>query len=90
MAEYGQGYAEETISTETVIAESRREVVVEQIMIQKKEKEIPKQIILQQKVSQPVRQRDDDWYVLLDVAPKEAVYVPPGTNLFPHIFFCKE
>ncbi|XP_030013889.1 uncharacterized protein LOC115435549 isoform X3 [Sphaeramia orbicularis] len=77
MADYDQGYAEETISTETVIVESRRKVVVEEIMIQKKEKELPKQIIPQKKVSQPVRQRDDDWYVLLDVTPRETVYVPP-------------
>lgn len=28
----------------------------------------------------PVRDRDDDWFLLLDVVPRETTYVPPGTR----------
>lgn len=80
-AEYVQVYHEERISTvaETITVESRKEVVVEEIVVQKEDKKLPKQIIPQQKISQPVRERDD-WLLLLDVVPRETAYVPPGTH----------
>lgn len=81
-AEYVQVYPEESISTVTeTIRESRKEVVVEEIVVQKEEKKLPKQIIpVQQKISLPVREIDDDWFLLLDVVPRETAYVPPGTR----------
>ncbi|XP_027142935.1 titin isoform X9 [Larimichthys crocea] len=80
-AEYVQVYPEESISTVTeTIRESRKEVVVEEIVVQKEEKKLPKQIIpVQQKISLPVREIDDDWFLLLDVVPRETAYVPPVT-----------
>lgn len=90
-AEYVQVYPEESISTVTeTIRESRKEVVVEEIVVQKEEKKLPKQIIpVQQKISLPVREIDDDWFLLLDVVPRETAYVPPGTRRLllslPHI-----
>ncbi|XP_042345174.1 uncharacterized protein LOC121945189 isoform X7 [Plectropomus leopardus] len=71
MADYVQVYREESISTvaETT-TESRKEVVVEKIVVQKEDR-------AQQKISQPVRERDDDWFLLLDVVSKETAYVPP-------------
>ncbi|XP_042281134.1 titin-like isoform X2 [Thunnus maccoyii] len=80
MAEYVQVYSEERISTvvETVaVVESRKEVVIEEIMVQKEEKKVPKQIIPEQQISQPVAERDDDWFLVLDVVPKETSFVPP-------------
>ena len=85
MAEYVQVYSEERISTvvETVaVVESRKEVVIEEIMVQKEEKKVPKQIIPEQQISQPVAERDDDWFLVLDVVPKETSFVPPGTHIF--------
>ncbi|XP_054478342.1 LOW QUALITY PROTEIN: uncharacterized protein LOC129110178 [Anoplopoma fimbria] len=72
MAEYVQVYPEESISTvaETVTVESREEVIVEEIVVQKDDRG-------QQTISQPVRKRDDDWFLLLDVVPRETAYVPP-------------
>ncbi|KAG8010144.1 Protein 4.1 [Nibea albiflora] len=80
-AEYVQVYPEESISTVTeTIRESRKEVVVEEVVMQKEEKKLPKQIIpVQQKISLPVREIDDDWFLLLDVVPRETAYVPPVT-----------
>ncbi|XP_070767718.1 uncharacterized protein [Enoplosus armatus] len=80
-AEYVQVYPEESISAvaETVTVESRKEVVVEETVVQKDDKRLPKQIISEQKISQPVTERDDDWFVLLDVIPREMPYVLPVT-----------
>lgn len=80
MAEYIQVYPEESVST---VAETRtrKKVVVEEIVVQKADRE-------QQEISQPVRQRDDDWYLLLDVVPRKTAYVPPGTHTaFKWLFF---
>lgn len=83
MEKYVQVYPEEKMSTMVkTITESRKEVVVEEIVVQKEEKKLPKQIITEQKISQPVRERDDDWFFLLGVVPKETAYVPPGTHSF--------
>ncbi|XP_034731199.1 uncharacterized protein LOC117946871 isoform X6 [Etheostoma cragini] len=70
MVEYVQIYPEESVSTEAeaITVESRKEAVVKEIGIQKEDRG-------QQKVSQP--ERDDDWFLLLDVVPRETSYVPP-------------
>lgn len=82
MATYAQVYPEDRISTvaETILLESRMEVVVEETVVQKEDVKLPKQIILEQQLSQSVINRDDDWFLLLDVVPKETTYVPPGTH----------
>lgn len=83
MATYAQVYPEDRISTvaETILLESRMEVVdVEETVVQKQDVKLPKQIILEQQLSQSVINRDDDWFLLLDVVPKETTYVPPGTH----------
>ncbi|KAM8734767.1 uncharacterized protein AB9X84_023470 isoform 12-T13 [Acanthopagrus schlegelii] len=79
MAKYSQVYPEERISTvmETITVESRKEFVVEETVVPK----FPKQIIPEQKISQPVSEREDDWFVLLDVAARETSFVPPAIML---------
>ena len=83
MAEYIRVYPEERVLTvaETRTVESRKTVVVEEIVVQKAERE-------QQEISQTVTQRDDDWYLLLDVVLRKTAYVPPGTHTaFKWLFF---
>ena len=79
--EYVQVHPGKVISAvaETIAVESRKVVVVEEAMVQTGGKMLPTQIIPEMKISQPVRKRDDDWFVLLDVVPRETSYVPPGT-----------
>ncbi|XP_018543491.2 uncharacterized protein LOC108890900 isoform X4 [Lates calcarifer] len=79
MAEYVQVYPEEGVSAaaKTIAVESRKEVVIEETVMQREEKKLPTQIIPELKIPQPVRERDDDWFVLLDVIPRETSYVPP-------------
>lgn len=82
VAKYAQVYPEDSISTvvETIPLESRMEVVVEETVVQREDMKLPKQIILEQTLSQSVRERDDDWFLLQDVVPRETAYVPPGTH----------
>lgn len=89
MAEYVQVYPEERISTvaKTITEESGKEVVVQETVVHKEDKKLPKQIIPEQKISQPIRQRDDDWFLLLDLVPRETAYVPPGTHSLQMSFF---
>lgn len=81
MAKYAQVYPEDSISTvaETILLESRMEVVDEEIVVQKEDIKLPKQVILEQQLSQSVIKRDDR-FPLLDVVPKETTYIPPGTH----------
>lgn len=37
--------------------------------------------VLQEILQQPVREQDDDWFVLLDVAPRQTPFVLPGIAL---------
>ncbi|XP_062322680.1 titin-like isoform X3 [Osmerus eperlanus] len=62
---------EETISR---VVEEKREVVVKEIKLQEEEDTL----VLETTQSQPVVERDDYWFELVDVVPKEPVYVPPG------------
>lgn len=48
--------------------------------MQREENLLPIQNIPEVKISQPMRQRDDDWHLLLDVIPRETVFVSPGTR----------
>lgn len=66
--------------TETTAVESKKDFVIDSIVVQKEEKKHGVQIIPELKMSQPLRARDDDWYLLLDVGPRETSYVPPGTH----------
>ncbi|XP_067093386.1 titin-like [Osmerus mordax] len=61
---------EETISR---VVEEKREVVVKEIKLQEEEDTL----VLETTRSQPVVERDDYWFELVDVVPKEPVYVPP-------------
>uniref|UniRef100_A0A8D2ZE27 Protein 4.1 n=1 Tax=Scophthalmus maximus TaxID=52904 RepID=A0A8D2ZE27_SCOMX len=63
--------------TETTAVESKKDFVIDSIVVQKEEKKHGVQIIPELKMSQPLRARDDDWYLLLDVGPRETSYVPP-------------
>uniref|UniRef100_A0A3P8V984 Protein 4.1 n=1 Tax=Cynoglossus semilaevis TaxID=244447 RepID=A0A3P8V984_CYNSE len=47
--------------------------------MQREENLLPIQNIPEVKISQPMRQRDDDWHLLLDVIPRETVFVSPVT-----------
>lgn len=70
--------------------EPERFVSVVQTSVQK---EITKVVVQERKIiieaprqeipQQPVRESDDDWFVLLDVVPREASYVLPGITKFP-------
>ncbi|XP_015257378.1 PREDICTED: uncharacterized protein LOC107102539 isoform X6 [Cyprinodon variegatus] len=72
-AEYVQVLHRESMPTMPVTElEERREVIVEEISIQKHTKKLPEQTILH-----PVSNRDDDWYLLLDTIPKVKPYAPP-------------
>ncbi|XP_056237233.1 titin-like isoform X5 [Seriola aureovittata] len=85
MAEYVQVYREEGFSAvpETIAVQSKKEVVVEVTVVQEEEKKLPMQIIPEMKISQPVRERDDDWFLLLDVVPRETSYVAPVSLTVP-------
>lgn len=78
MAEYGPLYPEESVSTVavTITAESKKEVTV----VQEEQMKLPMQIFLQPRITQSVRERDDDWFLLLDVVSRETSYVAPGTH----------
>lgn len=68
-----QVYKKEQIScsavTEAVRVESRREMVTEENL---KQRDV--------KPPKPLRERDDDWFLLLDVVPKDVSFVAPGTS----------
>ncbi|XP_071325079.1 uncharacterized protein [Trachinotus anak] len=85
LAEYVQVYPEEGVSAvaETIAVESKKEVVVEVTVVQKEEKKLPMQIVPEMKISQPVRERDDDWFLLLDVVSRQTSYVPPVSLAVP-------
>lgn len=58
---------------QTAAVEEIREVVSEERKITE---EAPRH--LQVIPQQPVRDRDDDWFMFLDVVPRQTSYVPPG------------
>ncbi|XP_077430721.1 uncharacterized protein LOC144057263 isoform X3 [Vanacampus margaritifer] len=70
-AGYVQTYAEKGIST---VVEERVEVVVGEV-VQKEEGS--KKIYPELEIFPSVIQRDDDWFLLLDVIPRETTFVPP-------------
>lgn len=80
VAKFAQAYSEESVSAvvETTLLESR--VEVEENVVQRDDLRLHGPIILEQRPPQPVRDRDDDWFLLLDVVPRETTYVPPGTR----------
>ncbi|XP_056142952.1 uncharacterized protein LOC130118528 [Lampris incognitus] len=77
--EYVQVYPQKSVSTavEVMAVETREGVIAEEITVQKEDSKPPMHIIAEQKITQQVRKRDDDWFVLLDVVPRETAYVPP-------------
>lgn len=56
-------------------------VVIEEALVWREDEKLHKLNIPEQKISSPVRERDDDWFLLLDLVPTEAAFVPPGTLL---------
>jgi len=76
--------AESFVSVAGAAADEIREVVVEERKIIEEAPRHPQEILLQ-----PVTERDDDWFVLLDVVPRVASYVPPGTaTILLHLNLC--
>ncbi|XP_033983705.1 uncharacterized protein LOC117480474 isoform X3 [Trematomus bernacchii] len=71
-------YTEDRLSTvaETITVESRKEVFVKETVMQWEDRG-------QQEVSGPLRERDDDWWILLDGVPRESAYVPPVSLVAP-------
>lgn len=65
--------------TSTTGIEEKTEIIAEERTVRKEEvwrvPEIP--------TPQTVTEREDDWFVLLDVTPRETPYVPPGTARTP-------
>lgn len=61
---------------ETAAVEEIREAVAEERKIIEAAPERPQEIPLLSAAG-----REDDWFVLLDVVPRETSYVPPGTIL---------
>ncbi|KAM3614095.1 uncharacterized protein V6R79_010151 [Siganus canaliculatus] len=82
MKEYAQVYPAESVPTvlETVSVVSRKVVVVEEMVVKTI---IKKSFPEQQTISQPVRDKDDDWFLLLDAIPRETAYVPPAALAVP-------
>lgn len=66
----------ESIPVVTQRESSKMEVVVEAIVVQKEDAKLPKSAV--QELKQSFRERKDDWFLLLDVVPREKAYVPPG------------
>ncbi|XP_035528044.1 uncharacterized protein LOC118335725 [Morone saxatilis] len=64
-------------TTEITTVEEKTEIIVEERQTREEEvwhiPEIPP--------PQTITERDDDWFVLLDVIPRETPYVPPGTPM---------
>lgn len=85
--EHVQIYPEASVSTvvEMIAVEIRQEIIAEEITVLKEDKRTPRQIILEQKLpAQPLRERDDDWFVLLDGVSRELSYLPTaGTECLP-------
>ncbi|XP_058503645.1 uncharacterized protein LOC131471230 isoform X5 [Solea solea] len=79
VAEYVQVYPEESSIS---AVELKKKVVVIDIL-QKEEKKLPIQIIPELKTSPLERERDDDWFLLLDVVPREMSHVPPVSVAVP-------
>lgn len=63
---------------QTAPDEEIREVVAEEKKIIQEAPRLLKEI-----PQQPVTDRDDDWFLLLDVVPRETSYVPPGIAKIP-------
>ncbi|KAM9722957.1 uncharacterized protein ACNS7B_018509 isoform 3-T5 [Menidia menidia] len=72
-AEFVQAYARDVIlaDTQTQTAESTRRVVYKEIVVKKEDEKLPEQKIF-------LSEREDDWFVLLDVAVREPSYAPPA------------
>ncbi|XP_034030936.1 uncharacterized protein LOC117514535 [Thalassophryne amazonica] len=83
--EHVQVYAEEKISAvvEAFTPESREQVSVDELIMEKEDEMIPKQMIPEQQTWQLMRERDDDWFVLLDSVLRETYYVPPVSAEVP-------
>ncbi|XP_026226577.1 uncharacterized protein LOC113169408 isoform X3 [Anabas testudineus] len=79
MAKYVEVFPGESISTlaETIAVQSKKVSVVEEIEVQKEEKVASLQRNPELKVFQAERESDDDWFLLLDVVPRETSDVPP-------------
>lgn len=86
ISQYVEVYPGESISVlaEAIAVESKKVFVVEETVVQKEEKKAPLQINPEPKIFQPERERDDDWFLLLDVVSRETSDVPPGTH---RVFF---
>lgn len=75
VAEYSQTYVEEAVTFKPMMT-----IVAEEITVQERP------VIPEQKISQTLREIEDDWFSLLYVAPRETLYMPPGINNILSIF----
>ncbi|XP_061632034.1 uncharacterized protein LOC133479298 isoform X12 [Phyllopteryx taeniolatus] len=72
LAGYVQAYAGKSISA---LVEEKVDVEVEEMQ----KEEAPKKMYPELKIAPPVIKTDDDWFLLLDVVPRETAFVPPAT-----------
>ncbi|CAJ1061675.1 titin-like [Xyrichtys novacula] len=79
VAEDFQIYPEESTQVETLTVVSTKMVKVEETVVQREDEKL----ISEQKLFKPVIERDDDWFLLLDVLPREVTYVPPVSLAAP-------
>ncbi|XP_077454872.1 uncharacterized protein LOC144073149 isoform X2 [Stigmatopora argus] len=64
LAGYVQSYAEQSISTAVELDEMQKE-------------EAPQKMYPKLEIFSPVIEKDDDWFSLLDIVPRENAFVPP-------------
>lgn len=76
MADYAEAYPGESIPVVAQSVSSMLEVVVEEMVVQKKETTHP--MSAAQEVKRSFKERSDEWFLLLDVVSIETAYVPPG------------
>lgn len=57
--------------------ESRLEM--EDVVVQRVELKLPREAVVEWRPPQSLVHRNDDWFLMLDVAPRETSYVLPGT-----------
>ncbi|XP_041843135.1 uncharacterized protein LOC121641205 isoform X3 [Melanotaenia boesemani] len=87
MAESSQVYHRESVSSvsKVLTVKSRSDIVVEEILMQKDDKQLP-----EQKMLLPMREGEDDWFLLLDFVSRATsyvppVYVPPPSKIYPAV-----
>lgn len=63
-----------TLSTEFRFGEEKTEMMIEEKLRKPKDGKVQPAA----NIPPPQSETDDDWFVLLDVSPRQASYIPPG------------